>query len=339
MKTGSTLLTLSRLTISCLALALTVACAAPATPAVPPTLPAPTQTPAPTATLAPTAAPTPTVFSSPTPQANCTDLALFVQDVTIADNTRLEKGQAFTKTWQIRNIGTCTWNSTYKLVFIGGENMASPQAVPLAETLPGKTIDISVDLTAPARDGAFSSIYELRSPNGLYIPVGQLTSIWVKVLVGTGVSAAAAVPTQFLPAKTGGGVCQSSENAGAAAEIVGLINAARADAKLPALSFNGALSAAALAHSLDMGCNDFLDHRGSDGSWIGDRIAAAGYATYNYTEIIAIGSPQEAMNQWRNSASHWNAILDPTITDIGAAYVAVAGSSYGSYITVDLAGP
>ncbi len=336
---GSVIGKFCRLTGFLLALALLAACAAPAMPTVTATLPAPSATPAPTATLTATAAPTPTVYTSPTPQANCTDLALFVEDVTIPDNTSLEKGQTFTKTWKLRNVGTCTWNSTYHLVLIGGENMSSPQTTPLAETLPGNTIDISVTLIAPTRDGAFSSIYELRSPNGLYIPVGQMTSIWLKVLVGTGITVPVALPSQYVPAKTAGGVCKSSENAGAAAEIIGLINAARAEAQLPALSFNGALSAAALAHSLDMGCNNFLDHRGSDGSWIGDRIAAAGYVTYNYTEIIAIGSPRDAMQQWRNSPGHWNAILDPTISDIGAAYVAVAGSIHGSYITVDLAGP
>ena len=118
-----------------------------------------------------------------------------------------------------------------------------------------------------------------------------------------------------------------------------LINAARADAKLKPLSYNSQLAAAAQAHSQDMACNNFLSHTGSNGSWIGDRMAAAGYATYNYTEIIAIGSPQNAMAQWAADATHWNAVLDPSMKEIGVGYVYSANSSFGGYFTVDMAAP
>lgn len=134
---GSLIGKFCRLTSFLLALALTAACAAPATPTVTATLPTPSATPAPTATLTATAAPTPTVYASPSPQVNCTDLALFVEDVTIPDNTSLEKGQTFTKTWKLRNVGTCTWNSRYHLVFIGGENMSGPQTTPWLRLCPG----------------------------------------------------------------------------------------------------------------------------------------------------------------------------------------------------------
>jgi len=55
-----------------------------------------------------------------------------------------------------------------------------------------------------------------------------------------------------------------------------------------------------------MACGNFLSHAGSDGSWIGDRARAAGYPGYGASEIIAIGTPQDAMNQWRNDQGHWS---------------------------------
>jgi hypothetical protein len=288
-----------------LTLVLVTGCAPAATPV-------PTSTNPPVSTLIPVSTPTtfptktPALIPTPTNQANCTDSALFLADVTIPDGAKLKQGKAFTKTWQLKNTGTCTWNNTYSLAFLSGERMDAPAAVPLAETLPGKTLDLSIPLTAPARDGVFAALFELRSPSGRVIPIGLMTSIWVKISIGVVVSAQPAVSTPFIPQGGGAASCNSRQNDG---------------------------------YSLDMSCNNFLDHRGSDGSWIGDRLTAAGYATYNYTEIIAIGSPQDAMTQWRNSPTHWIAVLDASLTEFGIGYVYVKDSNFGGYFTVDLASP
>ena len=44
----------------------------------------------------------------------CTDRAQFVADVTVPDGTRYDPGATFTKTWRLRNIGTCTWTTSWK---------------------------------------------------------------------------------------------------------------------------------------------------------------------------------------------------------------------------------
>jgi uncharacterized protein YkwD len=106
-----------------------------------------------------------------------------------------------------------------------------------------------------------------------------------------------------------------------------------------ALTVNQPLMNAAQAHSLDMACNNFLRHSGSDGSWVGDRLIAAGYPNRYYLEIIAIGLPQDAMNQWRNDALHWDAVINSRVTEIGVGYVFNRFSSYGGYWTVDMGGP
>jgi Ig-like domain from next to BRCA1 gene len=48
---------------------------------------------------------------------DCIDKAAFVADVTIPDNTLLKKNTGITKTWRIKNAGTCTWADGYQLTF------------------------------------------------------------------------------------------------------------------------------------------------------------------------------------------------------------------------------
>ena len=292
--------------------------------------------------LPPTGAPTldpltpsPTVTSA----AACRDSAILVEDVTIPDNTSVPRGQKFTKTWKFQNMGRCTW-SGYTIAFLSGDRMGSPDSAPVPETEARATVDVSIELTAPPNDGAFTGVYELRNAAGEVVPIGTEKSFWVKIVVGNGASptssSGGAVATQK-PVDIAN--CNYSENAGYVQQLVGLINQARAEAKLPGLTVNAQLTAAAQAHSLDMACGNFLSHTGSDGSWIGDRLSAAGYNTYSYEEIIAIGTPQDAMSQWRNDAPHWESVLNPSMTEIGVGYVYSADSDFGGYFTVDFASP
>jgi len=272
------------------------------------------------------------------------DGALLVTDVSVPDGTDLSPKQPFTKTWRLRNTGSCTWDSRYQLVFTEGDPLSAPDSLPLALTPPGATLDLSIDLTAPGVRGAFASLFEIRNAAGARVPVGKLKNIWVRITVGGGPdlpapAQTASAGTAPVPHSGNPQACQSSENGGYVQELANLINAARKDAKLPAFKWNSQLAAAAQGHSLDMACNNFLNHTGSDGSWIGDRLAAKGYSTYNYGEIIAIGSPQDAMAQWRNSPSHWDSVLDSSLTEFGVGYVYSADSNYGGYFTVDIARP
>ena len=88
-----------------------------------------------------------------------------------------------------------------------------------------------------------------------------------------------------------------------------------------------------------MGCNDFLEHSGTDGTWIGDRLLQAGYISAYYLEVIAIGLPQDAMNQWKIDPDHWGAVINSRVTEIGVGYVFVRTSSYGGYWTVNMGRP
>jgi uncharacterized protein YkwD len=162
----------------------------------------------------------------------------------------------------------------------------------------------------------------------------------VKITVGAGAPAppsggdATSAPGGVTPIRTAN-VCAVDSNPGYVNQLLTLLNEARRAAKLPALTLNDHLTAAAQAHSTDMACNNFLGHTGSNGSDIGSRIRAAGYAPTHYVEIIAIGTPQDAMNQWQASGIHWDAVLDRKSTEVGIGYAFYAQSDYGGYITVD----
>jgi uncharacterized protein YkwD len=280
--------------------------------------------------------------SLPRPE-DCTDKAILMEDVTILDGTRMPRGQSFTKTWRLKNMGTCPWDASYSLVFLAGERMRAPDSTPLTVTLAGSTVDVSVNLAAPSVDGSYTGIFALRNPLGQTVPIGLSTNIWVNIIVGSGTSAvspldgATSAPGGIVPIKSAAN-CSVSLNEGYVSQLLDLINAARREASLPALTLNPQLTAAAQGHSTDMACNNFLSHIGSDGSLIHERLRAAGYMNVGFLEIIAIGTPRDAMNQWRNDAGHWEAVLNPGVTEIGIGYAYSAHSDYGGYITVDMGG-
>jgi hypothetical protein len=96
-----------------------------------------------------------------------TDIVEFVADVTVPDGTDFEPGEAFVKTWQVRNAGTATWTTEYDLIFVSGEQMGGPAEVPLPGVVPpGQTVDISVDLAAPGAVGTYTGFWMLRNAAG-----------------------------------------------------------------------------------------------------------------------------------------------------------------------------
>src|SRR5512133_582347 len=84
---------------------------------MPTVTPQPSMTPSPTATLTPLVTNTAAILATPTRTAivSTCDNSVFVADVTIPDNTVVTPGQAFTKTWSLKNTGTCNWSTAYKV--------------------------------------------------------------------------------------------------------------------------------------------------------------------------------------------------------------------------------
>ncbi len=155
------------------------------------TQPAPV-TSAPTATLPPS--PTPTILlptptslpPSPTPIPVLCNHARFVKDVTVADGTVYAPGSEFTKVWRLENVGSCTWDEDYSLIFVSGDRMDAPRSVGLSETVrPGERVDVSVDFIAPAGRDTYRGYWMLESDDGEDFGIGSSANkaFWVEIRV------------------------------------------------------------------------------------------------------------------------------------------------------------
>ncbi len=152
-----------------------------------------TMTETPTATATATSSPTQGSAANPGGGANTCDNAVFVSDVTIPDGTAIAPGATFTKTWRIKNNGSCTWNASYAVSFLSGTQMGgtSPQLL-TAEVLPGSSVDISVALTAPATAGSYTGYWQIQNAAG----TGFAQSFYVQIQVtGNTTSTVTATPT------------------------------------------------------------------------------------------------------------------------------------------------
>jgi Ig-like domain from next to BRCA1 gene len=112
--------------------------------------------------------------STPTPLC---DVGAFVADVTVPDGTKFNPNTPFVKTWRLKNAGTCTWTTSYAAVFDSGNQMGALPAVNLTQNVPpGSTVDISVNMTAPATNGSYQSNWKLRNASGVIFGLGSTAS-------------------------------------------------------------------------------------------------------------------------------------------------------------------
>jgi hypothetical protein len=127
-----------------------------------------------------TATSTPAVTVTPT-VVPC-NVVSFVADVTTPDDTPIALGAAFVKTWRLKNDGSCTWTSGYQLVFDSGDQMGGPASQQLTPgtVAPGGTLDVSVNLTAPAAAGTYKGNWKLREPGGAVFGLST-GSFWVQI--------------------------------------------------------------------------------------------------------------------------------------------------------------
>ena len=122
----------------------------------------------PPATLVPTSV-VPTFV--PTSTLGC-DRAQFIGDVSVPDGSTFTPNASFTKTWRLKNTGACTWTTAYSLVFASGNRMSGPDSfLPLA-VVPGQTIDLVINLTAPNLAGSYRGYWQLKNASGGLFGIG-----------------------------------------------------------------------------------------------------------------------------------------------------------------------
>jgi hypothetical protein len=142
----------------------------------------PTLTPSPTSSPIPSE--TPTVLPSSTQtQLPCNQVA-FVADVSVPDGSEFYPGDPFTKTWRLRNVGSCAWTTSYAAVFVHGDQMGAPAVVTLTGRVePQQAVDISIDMIAPNELGTFRGDWMLRNDEGREFGLGNGVPFYVEIKV------------------------------------------------------------------------------------------------------------------------------------------------------------
>jgi hypothetical protein len=107
----------------------------------------------------------------------------YVADVTIPDNSVLERGVNFQKVWRVQNTGTCTWDEGYTLAFVAGDQALDPENYVIERAdefvAGGETVDIGVNLTAPTTPGMYSATWRMQTDNGVFF--GTMLTVVIEV--------------------------------------------------------------------------------------------------------------------------------------------------------------
>jgi PKD repeat protein len=131
--------------------------------------------------------------------APSTDAATFVSQ-TISDGTQIGAGQAFTKSWTIRNAGTTTWNSNYRLRWVSGASLSNHADIAIAGSVaPGSPYTFTVPMTAPSSNGTYREDWKLLNASGGTVLVGNSSTVWVSITVNAAASQVPVASFSFTP--------------------------------------------------------------------------------------------------------------------------------------------
>jgi hypothetical protein len=101
-------------------------------------------------------------------------------DVNVPDNTEMQLGQEFVKTWLVKNNGSCTWGAGYKLIFSSGDKLSGVAQPFSAVVAPGQEVEVSVNFKAPTQAGVFVSSWQMANAGGTPFPRTFYAKIVVK---------------------------------------------------------------------------------------------------------------------------------------------------------------
>jgi uncharacterized protein YkwD len=110
-----------------------------------------------------------------------------------------------------------------------------------------------------------------------------------------------------------------ARSASDAETLVALMNAERRKAGLAPLDLSDKVSAVAHAFACDIADRRDIDHTGSDGSLVSERLMRGGLAPLYVAENTAefYRTPEEAMAAWMASPHHRDNILRREVTTVG----------------------
>lgn len=126
--------------------------------------PPPPQDPPPQAPPPPT--PANTLPAAPSPEPKPCNKAKFISE-TVPDHTVFSPNESFTKTWRLENIGTCTWNTSYRVVLQSGDALGMHSAQYFTQIIkPGERMDVLLQLKAPSKKGEYTNWWQLQDDQG-----------------------------------------------------------------------------------------------------------------------------------------------------------------------------
>ena len=113
-------------------------------------------------------------------------------------------------------------------------------------------------------------------------------------------------------------------------------------AAAPPLRWSGALAQLASAHAHDMAARNTITHDDAQGRGPAQRATVAGYEWRVFAENVAghYAGVAEVQRGWENSAGHCANLMQPAVTELGAACAAGApAAQYKAYWAMELAQP
>lgn len=120
-------------------------------------------------TFTPSNTPTPTITETPLASLTPTrgpDQAVWV-DQSPADGTTFSPGQEFDMVWTVRNTGSLTWTTAYYYAYSSGPATHEKSQYNLRASInPNETVDLIVDMFAPAQAGSYTVYWKLYNPSG-----------------------------------------------------------------------------------------------------------------------------------------------------------------------------
>lgn len=283
----------------------------------------------------------------PSPSASC-NRADFLGDVTIPDGTILPPGFTFTKTWRLRNSGSCSWSKAYHIIFVQGTPLGSKGDFPLqVDVPPGAEVQISLPLQAPIQSGPSETYWKIRSPDGQVFGLGENSEdpLWVKIIVeGTQediqeqIQEAPITSTQ-IPDK-----CSPQGDPAFERQLFTLINGERIQRSLFLFILSPQLTEMARAHARDMAIYGYTDHINSDGDGLVERLKKNNISSAVFSEnLFHIQSmdltPQQVEKTWIFDEANRTNILNVTFSQIGIGYMVCNMDPKEHYITAIFSQP
>ena len=107
--------------------------------------------------------------------------------MTVSDGSQFAPGTTFIKVWRLKNVGSCTWDTSYSVTFDGGDKLGGSTFEMPENVSPGESIDVSIEMTAPNTKGTYKGYWLLRDDDGNKFGLGGSAEypFWVAIKVVT----------------------------------------------------------------------------------------------------------------------------------------------------------